>query len=1045
MLSLFRHFAFSLLLISVASFSQQVEINEQELDYEILDIVLKDKALYQSAEFFRTSDGQILAPLQLFEALLEINLTYNPDTKQFIGSFSDIEVNTSLDELSSNISTPVYWSKTSLGYYFDLQIMDELIQSELVVNYNDLTLAILPNSKSFRFPIETRLERESRQLTNLPDSGIQYNFLVEDQYRLSTPPKGQVSLALTQTESDTTLNTNLSLYGDALYHAASLNININSETSDVLGRLKFSRDQISPNKKIFGVLNNYSFGDVSNTQTRFGIPVSGLGVSFSTIDKRFNNYYGKATIEEDVPANWEAELYKYGYLIGITTATDDGKIIYQDLDVDYGTNRFTLKLYGPFGETETRNVDIIVGNQIIKQGNIDFSVNLVDQNKSVFNSNNPNTDSDFNPTINIQTNLGLGNKTSIGLGYLSEVLPNNDTIFTDSDDTNKEQLILSVSKSLSNSLLDISAIFNDDDKYDYNMNLIGATGQYGRYRLSAKSNKTETTTNYSIGTYYFTRFNKFSFSISSDLQQREFVDQTLDLQSHQLTIATPFFGTNLSNSLNYTNSRTDTTNSDSVNGQLSVTKAFTPLVSSRFSLDYLIKSANLEDPGVQSASFNTSWRTLNQMNGSFNVKLYDNKEYEITNQLAWRTKKLNLTSNLTYSSEDSWSVGIGITFNLDYDYYKNKLNLQSEYSARSSTLDLFTYEDRNKSGHFDEFDSSLSNVRFGPAPYWYDLTTNENGYTYLPNANVSRPFKITYDTSDTKSDLLSPVYDLVHFYTHAGGVTSFDVPFNYTSYIDGSIVNLSDKVVPNNIPMQLLTIRDKVIKQFNSDFNNNYSLEDIWPGKYKVRISPEYLDKLELVSLPKEHLVDLKTGTNFIQLPDFELVDKNSKKDIEEFEVADNNFYTIQFGVYDNKEYCALRVAQLQQSGFSGAFYSLATNTCKVFIGEFDSKIDAEQYRKSIPKQVLRDAFTTVYREGDKVYSIQVSSYSIQLSAIKKDEQCNKLSFKNIADKLDGVYIVSADLYCKLYLGDFASSTAAKDALNTLPDKFKKGAFLVKR
>jgi hypothetical protein len=1043
MLTFFRFFSFIAILVllftSTASFSQQVEINEQELDYEIFDIVLKEKTLYQSAEFYRTNDGNILAPLQLIESLLEIDLTYNPDSSQFIGGFADIKIDTSLQQLASSINGPAYWSNTELGYYFDIKLMSELLRSELVVEYDSLSLIITPKEKALNFPIEVRLLRESKELAYIPSDTVHYNFMVDDEYRLFTPPKGQVALTLTKNQYNTYLNSNLSLYGDVLNHAANLTLNTNTVNNDVAGRLTFRRDQISPTKKIIGVLNNYSFGDVSNTLTRFGTAVSGLGFSFSTIDKRFNNYYGKAIIDENVPAGWEVELYRYGFLIAITTSTEDGRVLFEDIDVNYGTNRFTLKLYGPYGETETRNVDVIVGNQIIKQGNIDFTVNYVDQTKSIFNNSNSDINSEFIPTLYVQSNIGLGNKTSAGIGYLSQE-------FAGIANEKEEQIILSLSKSLPNSLLDISATLNDTDKYNYNLNLVGAIGEQSRYRFAAQSNKNNTSESSSITANYFTRFDNLSITAISGFTNNVYIAENVDIQNYQLALSAPIFDFNISNKFQYTKTHSDiVTNPDKevIGGELSLTKSFTPLITSRFSLNYLLNKVEEQEAGVRSVHFSTNWRTLAQMNGSFDINLYEDDVYQLVNRFAWKTKKINLTSSLAYSSLTEWSIGIGITFNLDYDYYKNEVNLQSEYSAQSSTLDLFTYHDRNKSGSFDEFDSSLSGVKFGSVPYWQDLPTNRRGYTYLPNARIGRPFKINYDTRETKSDLLSPVYEDVYFYTHAGGVTSFDVPFNYTSYLDGLIVNLSDKTVPPNIPLQLVTMNNKVLKTFKSDFNSSYSLEKMWPGKYKIRIEPGYLDKLGLVSLPAEHLINIKTGTNFVEVPDFELINveehlKNTS------ELAHNEFYTVQFGAYDSREYCALRVAQLKQSGFADAFYIIEGTNCKVFVGEFRTGAAADEYKSTMPKTLVDDGFTVIYREGEDIYSIQVEAYSIQLSAVIKDGKCDTAAFEEITRKLEHLYIVETDSYCKLYLGDYTSPLNARNALDKLPDSVKKGAFLVK-
>lgn len=1034
MFNMFRSCLLIILLIPVCVGAQQIEVNEQDLNYEILDIKLRDATLYQSAEFLTTYDGQILGSIDLLESLLEINLEYNPTSQRFSGNFSNIEVNITLEELSQKFNTPIYWSNTSLGLYFDFQILSELLNAKLDVDYSTLSLKITPNQINLLFPIEIRKQRESRQTFNLSRNSVQYDFLVEDQYRLYTPPKGQVSLSLTEDENGSSTSANISLYGDALYHATNLNLDVNSQESDVKGRLKLSRDQTSPNHKILGVLNNYSFGDVSNTQTRFGLPVSGLGFSLSTVDKRFVNYYGKTTIEENVPANWQVELYKFGYLIAINTSTEDGRVIFEDLDVDYGTNRFVLKLYGPYGEVETRNVDIVVGSQIIKQGNVDFSVNVVDQNKSVFGNNNSSTDSDFNPTINIQTNLGLGNKTSIGIGYLNQKLEN-------TEETN-EQYILSVSKSLSNSLLDLSAIF-DDNKYNYNLNMIGSTGQSGRYRINAQSTKSETDTNHVIGGYFSTRLSNFNLSLNSILRQRQLSEQTIDFQEYSINLAKNILDANVSNTLNY--SQSSINDSEVIDGELAVSKSFyNSLITSRLSLGYSVKNNTLEKKGIQSARFSMNWRTSQKLNGALGVTVFNNDEYQISNQLAWRKKQFNLVSNLNYSSNEEWSIGIGISFNLDYDYYRNKLNIQSEYSARSATLDLFTFADKNKSGHFDEWDSALEGVKFGPSVHWQDLGSSNKGYSYLPAPQIGRPFKLNYDTSETQSDLLSPVYDKVYFYTHAGGVTSFDVPFNYNTYVDGYVINSSTKSLAGSIPLQLLTLSNKVVKEFNTDFNNAYSLEQIWPGKYKIRIAPSYLEKNKLQSIPKELEFNIKPEANAVELKDFELVDEEAAPYHELNQLAENEFFTIQFGAYNSEEYCALRVEQLKGSGYKDAFYSMAATTCKVLVGEYSSENEANQMMASMPKELVQDGFATIYRTGDDIYAINITSYSVQLSAVTKKNDCNIESFSELAKQEENLYVLDTGKFCKLYLGDFISAQNARERLKLLPSNLKQGAFIVK-
>lgn len=1027
------------LLISFSAFTQPTKVNYSELDYEIFDIRLKETVLYQSADFYVTQDNNVLVPLDLVINLLEINLNFDPQSVSFSGSLASEDLNISLDNLDQNIAGNIYWTQDDTGYYFDLRVIAELIKANISIDYSSLYFNIQPRNLALKYPIEVRLERESRQVTDIASGAVNYKFIIEDQYRALTPPKGQVSLNVFHDDSteSTDVTGNVNLYGDVLYHATTLNISDSSATgADTTGRLKFERFQSAPSKKIFGVLDRYAFGDVSNTRTRFGTPISGLGLSLSTVDKRFDNYYGKATIDEDVPANWQVELYKYGYLIAISTATDEGRVIFDELDVNYGTNRFELKLYGPFGETESRFVDIIVGNQIVKQGQVDYTLNIVDENKSIFDNGSNNSGS-YNPTINLQTDIGLGNKTSLGIGYLTK-----DRVDTNlSDDEKEEQVAISLSKSFSNSLLNFNGITNQDDEQTYNINLFGSLGKFSRYQISFENNDTELNKGNSFNSYYFTRFQRWSFAVNSNFAKRELVDQTFDIQNHRLQISSNLFGANLSNAFNYTNNN----DLESWTGQLSLSKAITPLITSRFSLDYIIQNEQESDFALQSANLNTNWRTNTRLNGSFDIRYNSDDSYEIRNQLAWRTSKVNLTSQVRYSSETKWQVGIGVTFNLDYDYYNNTLNLQSEYSARSATLDVFSYLDRNKSGDFDEFDSPVEGVRFGPAPYWSDLKSNKKGYTYLVSPNVGRPSRLSYDTSETQSDILSPVYSNLRFYTHPGGVNTLDVPFNYSSFLDGTIINQSNKLISNSIPMELVAKSGKVLQRFNSYQSNAYSLEKLWPGNYQIRISPSYLKQLGLVSIPASRSIDVKPDTNFVEVEEFELITEEEAASSTKTQMFDNDFFTIQFGAYNDEEYCALRAKQLRESGYEDAFYSMATNSCKVYIGQYTTEEAAESFKSTMEQSLVQDGFTTLFRTGEDIFSIQIDSYSIQLSAMSGNQECSTELFADWLAKEPNLYILDTGGYCKLYLGDFLSRKAASEALKALPKTLNKGAFIVKR
>lgn len=1023
-----------MLTLSFPAWAKLTWLNDQDLDFDIYDLRLApNMVLYESADVYYHQDT-ILLPFYTVTNMLEVNLNYGPNEGLITGKING--QNVKLDLRNDDRGPNQFAVAVGQELYLDLNTLGQLLDAQIRVITRDLAIEFVATEGLF--PIQKRLQRSQKVSPKYQPSGEPtYDFLIEDQYRLYTPPKGHVALSARKNRLDEQLNINVQTYNDLLYHAAHLSL-ANHSDDNITARFNMKRSQVAPDKKILGVLNHYAFGDVSASNTRLQTGYSGLGLVFGSEQQKYSSYFGKINIEEDAPAGWQAELYKNGFLLETTTVQADGRVVFQNIDTAYGNNRFQIKLYGPYGEEQTIDREVLVGHNMLKPNQFNFTGGIIDTGQRLFNNGQDTVSS---PAAFIQTEYGLNAKTSLGFSYFVQ---------HNQDDSPLNEAIFSVTRQLPNALADLNFFIQEQDKYKVDLNLLGTLGTSVRYSAGAFSNKnydnrdaaaplgeqtgyrggiTARLGAFGLGLNGYSKANKFE--IDGVFGESQFDDLNLIISSR-------FKQFNITNTLNY-NYNSQLNSNAQLTDRLAISSPIGDRWYLRTSANFLIANNDDEKTELDSIDINATWRAPANIYASFNGQYHIDDRYRLSTNVSVRQRKYNLIFGTSYSSESKWQLSAGITFNIDYDYHNGRVNLQSEYSAASSTLDLMTFIDNNQNAQYDEYDEPLPGVQFGVKPYWRDIRSNQQGLTYLPGLGHNAPIKVYFNTMETKSSTLKPVNDNFRFYTHAGGVTSLDVPFNYAVTVDGLI---TDKTLGQNakfVPLQLLDSKGNMVKEALSDIENYYLLEDLWPGQYTLRVNPEFLTSKGLMSSPESLSLKITGSEPVLSLPEMIIEPATSDQDEPQLtsgraeELQRGEFYSIQFGAYDDREYCQLRTTELKNVGVAKAFYSMQTQYCTVMAGEFAQRRHAYAYLRTIPKEVRDDAYVRVFSTIRTAFAVHIDSYTTL-------QDCQSYLLTEV---LANTYVVNDDQKCDIYLGDFLTRELAEAAYRALPYAIRKGAKVV--
>lgn len=105
-----------------------------------------------------------------------------------------------------------------------------------------------------------------------------------------------------------------------------------------------------------------------------------------------------------------------------------------------------------------------------------------------------------------------------------------------------------------------------------------------------------------------------------------------------------------------------------------------------------------------------------------------------------------------------------------------------------------------------------------------------------------------------------------------GFVQALDFPIVATSDVDGTafVLSRTGRRGIGDVLIELVSVVGEVVRSVRSSSDGFYTLTQVMPGSYVLRVSPEQLSKLGLRSV-RSHLVVIGADSDFVNGLDFEL------------------------------------------------------------------------------------------------------------------------------------------------------------------------------
>ncbi|UAA40529.1 hypothetical protein KIH87_09405 [Paraneptunicella aestuarii] len=925
--------------------------------------------------------GRVLLPVNQVSDLIGVTVESDGDDLVLTSNTLECRLNVSLlPELTSEQFTPAdveskLWTRDQFDTYLDVSFLEALFDGEAEVNYSQMLVKVNTN-------VDQKPVNVAQAQAATPFFSIQPEYLIEDQYHLSTFPSVDLNLSYgyDNAASESRYDAKLNAYFDTLYQGTELRLNHNDETNNQ--RLKFFRDFRVADSSASISQVGYELGDIFTTQDNLITGTNiGSGFHLYTGNRNQFNAFNSISLQETVSPGWRGELYRNGQFIAAQTANNENQLVFNNVPAFYGYNRYELKLFGPDGQQEIRTQTYQMGKDQLVENKFDIEFYSINPGKNIIDQDNAAT-----MPYSQASKLGIsyGFSQDLTAGFSIQSLDNNTT-----GDT-QNYLTTSLYKQAGAGAFNLELGTEMGEGY-------GLFGGYSGFWLDK----------YNIS-LDFLHFDNFSSQIRSD-------GSKLDSQVRaRISGSTGLWG-----GFGWSSSLTQQFNRDSsnnLNALLSVTKSIGHgAISGAFSynqsegIDRLFNSLYwvnnfkpvslsvglnwypFDNFDIQSSNIEARWATDSRLFQITRLTYQPSstEKYKLNHQLNWRTRHFTLTSGVTVNEDGDWEVSAGFVTAMGYDYVNQVPRFSHKRSSNSGNLHLLAYLDKDRNGRLSRGDEPLPEIKFAGNSDWRYTETNTYGQAILTGASAAGEQHIAVDLASLKDPFLYPMYEKLSVKSHPGGLNRILLPVVSFSDLEGSVYlqgELGSRGVLG-VPVQLMK-NDEVIATVSTESDGYYAFSKVAPGQYSLQVDPQYLQQKHwhVRSLPQP--INVTEQGDVVWLSDMILGGGEGNGDESKGNGSVNYAHKASITV-DSKPF--------------------SDNEYFVQIGVFKKARSAEVILSALPKQVDGRAFPTrIFRNSDTGVSyIVVTGFTTEnqaMAALRKIRQVPSLhkAFVVSASKFSG-------------------------------------------
>ncbi|HET9399185.1 MAG TPA: hypothetical protein VFO45_10245, partial [Sphingomicrobium sp.] len=200
---------------------------------------------------------------------------------------------------------------------------------------------------------------------------------------------------------------------------------VNTDRDGKPSALRLRAYRSDPDGGLLGPLNatHFAVGDVQGQQSRLLGASSGRGAEITNRPLFSPVAFDRTRFEGELPAGWDAELYRNGELIAFSRASGSQRYVFEDVPLIYGENRIEIVTYGPQGQQRSRLEYLNVGQEQVPPGQTWYWAGVSQPGKDMLSEVVKRDEVEREPgdftrpdlQAGVQLEHGIDKRTSVGL------------------------------------------------------------------------------------------------------------------------------------------------------------------------------------------------------------------------------------------------------------------------------------------------------------------------------------------------------------------------------------------------------------------------------------------------------------------------------------------------------------------------------------------------------------------------------------------------------------------------------------------------------
>jgi hypothetical protein len=611
-----------------------------------------------------------------------------------------------------------------------------------------------------------------------------------------------------------------------------------------------------PDANLLGPLKatQVAAGDVSSFSTALVANSSiGRGASITNRPLERPQDFDRTDFRGELPAGWDAELYRNGELLAFAIDRSDGRYEFLDVPLRYGRNRFEVVLYGPQGQIRRENQTISVGLESIPPQSTWYSAAINQENRDLIDLRQIRPiGGGWRGSVGVER--GLNRLTSVAFSLHS----------LDYDKVGRRNFLeASIRRAIGPALLEVSGSSDLRGGYAGRIQVLGEFGQtsiglesinaFGGYRSDRIASNV--TGQHSLSAYQALSFGRFYLPVSVSARYLTRSDGTARLD----------FDGRLSANISRIN----------LSGKLTVRQEKRPvgpeppatidtalLMSARVGRVRLRGEAKYRlkpDQAFESATLVAEWgeRSTNKHVSSWRAELgYNALSHRGHAGLGYvrRFDKFAVTASAEAGTDGTLAAGLNLAFSLGPDPRTGGgIRLSSGHLAAQGQAMVRVFRDMNADGVYQTGEPLEKDVELTAGRASVDGKTDANGEFIIEDLATFQPIMIGIDVSSLSDPLVQPTLPGIVITPRPGVPFIINLPLVSSGEVDGTLVRAGGGSL-QGVDLELVNHSGIILKRVQTDFDGYFLFDSVPYGKYTIRLAKLSADAVGLMEALKTQI-----------------------------------------------------------------------------------------------------------------------------------------------------------------------------------------------